>query len=84
MPLPHEIKMSQLGSTTIERIIVDAIYDHALGNPEALAIRVIGALAQVGCRILSRSNIVAMLEDSAQLSAVRRADARKAPAGHLW
>jgi hypothetical protein len=45
---------------------MDAIYDHALGDPDALAIRIIGALARAGYRIVSRSNIVAMLEDSAR------------------
>jgi hypothetical protein len=36
--------MSERGITTIARIIMDAIYDHALGNPEALAGRIVAAL----------------------------------------
>jgi hypothetical protein len=49
--------MPQLGST---------IYDHTHGDPEALAIRIIGALSQAGYRIVAHRNIVALLEDSAR------------------
>jgi hypothetical protein len=43
--------MSERGITAIERIIMDTIYDHALGNPEALAARIVAALAEAGYRI---------------------------------
>jgi hypothetical protein len=44
--------MSERDITTIERIIMDMIYDHDLGNPEALAGRIVAALAKAGYRIV--------------------------------
>jgi hypothetical protein len=47
---------------TIERIIANTIKDHARA---ILKPSLVGALAQAGYRIVSRRNIIALLEDSA-------------------
>jgi hypothetical protein len=43
--------MSETGSAIVERIIANAIYKTARGDPEGLATRVAAALAEAGYRI---------------------------------
>jgi hypothetical protein len=58
--------MSEAQNPAIEWIIANTINDTARGDPDALAGRIIAALAQAGYRIISRKSLIALLEDSAQ------------------
>lgn len=58
--------MSEAQNPAVEWIIANTINDTSRGDPDALAGRIIGALAQAGYRIVSRKGLTALLEDSAQ------------------
>ena len=58
--------MSEAQNPAIERIVANTINDTARGDPDALAGRIIAALAQAEYRIVSRKSLIALLEDSAQ------------------
>ena len=58
--------MSEAQNPAIEWIIANTIQETARGDPDALAGRIIAALAQAGYRIVSRKSLIALPEDSAE------------------
>ena len=60
--------MSEAQNPAIEWIIANTINDTARGDPDALAGRIIAALAKAGFRVVSRKSLIALLEDNAQAS----------------
>ena len=73
--------MSERDSTAVERIIANTINDTARGDPDALAARIVAALAEAGYRILPANG----REDTAL--SPRRTETRqlyRSPNGDSW
>jgi hypothetical protein len=73
--------MPEGDSTAIQRIIANTINETARGDPDALAARIVAALAEAGFRIVSASGI----EDTAlarQLAETRQL--YRSPNGDTW
>jgi hypothetical protein len=73
--------MSKVEAAAVERIIANTINETARGDPDALAARIVAALAEAGFRIVSANGI----EDTAL--GPKRAETRqlyRSPNGDAW
>jgi hypothetical protein len=59
-------EMSETQNAAVEWIIANTIRETPRGDSDALAARIIAALAQAGYRIVSGKSLIALLEDSAR------------------
>jgi hypothetical protein len=53
----RKAEMSKVEAAAVERIIANTINETARGDPDALAARIVAALAEAGFRIVSANGI---------------------------